>query len=58
MPRNPRFDEPGCLHHVVNRGIARRTVFETRADERYFLSRARRQGRIEGKGSGTFPDPS
>lgn len=30
MPPNPRFDEPGCLHHVMNPGIARRTVFETR----------------------------
>ena len=50
MPRNPRLDEPGCFHHVMNRGIARRTVFETRSDVRYLLSllaRACRQGRIE-----------
>ncbi len=50
MPRNPRFDEPGCFHHLMNRGIARRTVFETRSDVRYFLSllaRTCRQGRIE-----------
>jgi len=37
MPRSPRTDRPGQLHHVMNRGIARRTVFETRADVRAFL---------------------
>ena len=50
MPHNPRYDAPGCLHHVRNRGIARRTVFETPADARHFLSlltRARRKGWIE-----------
>lgn len=38
MARRPRHDEPGMLHHVMNRGIARRTVFESRADVRKFLS--------------------
>lgn len=38
MPRRRRFDTPGLLHHVMNRGIARRTVFETRRDVRYFLA--------------------
>lgn len=50
MPRRPRFDRPGCLHHVMNRGLARRTIFESRADVRYFLSRlaqARRRGVLE-----------
>ena len=32
MPRNPREDAPGTWHHVMNRGLARRTVFEDRAD--------------------------
>ncbi len=31
MPRRPRHDHPGCLHHVMNRGLACRTIFETRA---------------------------
>jgi len=31
-------DAPGLLHHVMNRGIARRTIFETRNDVRYFLT--------------------
>lgn len=50
MSRRARFDEPGCLHHVMNRGLARRTIFETRADARYFLAllaRAHRRGQIE-----------
>lgn len=50
MARRPRFDRPGRLHHVMNRGLARRTVFETRRDKRVFLAllaRAVRAGRIE-----------
>jgi putative transposase len=42
MSRNPRFDNPGAWHHVMNRGIARRTLFETERDIRYFLSRVAR----------------
>jgi REP element-mobilizing transposase RayT len=50
MARNPREDGPGTWHHVMNRGIARRSLFETERDIRYFLSRvarAVRDGRIE-----------
>jgi len=50
MPRRPRLDAPGIWHHVGNRGIAHRTVFENRADLRYFLSavaRMVRRGLIE-----------
>ncbi|MEM9801310.1 MAG: transposase [Planctomycetota bacterium] len=50
MPRRPRRDEPGSWHHVVNRGIAKRPLFETRDDIRFFLSRiarAVREGQIE-----------
>lgn len=39
MPRRTRTDYPGAWHHVMNRGIARRTIFESREDTRYFLSR-------------------
>lgn len=49
MPRRRRQDEPGTLHHVTNRGIAKRTVFERVDDVRYFLSRvgyAVRRGEI------------
>ena len=39
MARRPRRDEPDTWHHVMNRGIARRSVFEDRPSARYFLSR-------------------
>jgi len=42
MGRTPRHDGPGEWHHVMNRGIARRTVFENRRDVRFFLSRLAR----------------
>ncbi|MFT7670435.1 MAG: REP element-mobilizing transposase RayT [Planctomycetota bacterium] len=50
MGRKSRQDSPGSWHHVVNRGIAKRPLFETRADIRFFLSRLAREvrrGRIE-----------
>lgn len=49
MARRARHDEPGTLHHVTNRGIAKRTIFERVEDIRYFLSRiayAVRRGEI------------
>src|SRR5262245_4791445 len=48
--RRPRLDEPGTWHHVMNRGIARRAVFEGEADIRFFLAelaRAAHRGEIE-----------
>ena len=42
MARRSREDNPGALHHVYNRGIARRTVFVGREDVQYFLSRLAR----------------
>jgi REP element-mobilizing transposase RayT len=47
MPRRPRLDRPGLLHHVLNRGISRRTVFETRRDVRIFLAHLARLVREE-----------
>ena len=50
MPRRPRGDAPDTWHHVMNRGLARRTVFETDADCRKFLALVAievRRGRIE-----------
>lgn len=38
MTRLFRSDECHVRHHVMNRGIARRTLFETRKDMRYFFS--------------------
>ncbi len=45
MGRNPRFDRPDTWHHVMNRAIARRTLFETEDDIRFFLSRLARSVR-------------
>ncbi len=50
MSRKPRRDAPDTWHHVMNRGIARRTILETDADRRFFLrcvAREVRAGRIE-----------
>ena len=50
MARRPRFDGPGALHHIVNRGLAKRPIFHGAEEVRYFLSRialAVRRGEIE-----------
>lgn len=39
MTRSEREDAPGAWHHVMNRGIAKRTLFESEVDIRTFLSR-------------------
>jgi REP-associated tyrosine transposase len=37
MPRKPRTEEPGAIHHVFARGNDRRTVFIDDADRRRYL---------------------
>jgi putative transposase len=39
MPRQPRLDAPGALHHVMGRGIERTTIFRTDEDQEDFLNR-------------------
>src|SRR5437016_5729106 len=39
MPRGPRLDAPGVLHHVIGRGIERRTIFRDDRDRADFLAR-------------------
>jgi len=46
MAQRTRHDEPGAWHHVYNRGVAKRTLFETRADCRYFLASLARAVRL------------
>ena len=49
MPRPHRLDRAGTEFHITNRGLARRTIFESRADYRYFLAnvaRAVRRGQF------------
>jgi putative transposase len=39
MPRGPRLDAPGVLHHVIARGIERREIFRDDTDRTDFLAR-------------------
>jgi putative transposase len=39
MPRQPRLDTPGALHHVIGRGIDGRKIFSNRKDREDFLER-------------------
>lgn len=39
MPRGPRLDAPGALHHVIARGIERRAIFRDDRDRRLCLDR-------------------
>lgn len=39
MPRQPRLDAPGTLHHVIGRGIERTKIFRAREDREDFLAR-------------------
>ena len=37
MPRRSRIDALGALHHIILRGIERRTIFKDDADREKFL---------------------
>jgi len=39
MPRQPRLDAPGALHHVMGRGIERTNIFRIDRDRDDFLNR-------------------
>jgi len=41
MPRQPRLDAPGTLHHVIGRGIERAKIFSNKADREDFLNRVK-----------------
>lgn len=50
MARHPRSDSPGAWFHIMNRGVARRTLFEYGKDIRVFrnhLRAATERGEIE-----------
>ena len=50
MARRPRDDAPGRWHHLTNRGLAKRSMFETERDCRQFLAllaKEVRAGRIK-----------
>ena len=39
MPRQPRLDAPGTLHHVIGRAIAGVVLFQAETDCEDFLTR-------------------
>ncbi len=39
MPRGPRLDAPGTLHHVMVRGIEKRMIVEDDQDREDFVTR-------------------
>ena len=39
MPRQPRLDAPGILHHVIGRGIEGTKIFRKQGDREDFLDR-------------------
>lgn len=39
MPRQPRLDAPGALHHVIGRGIERTQIFQDDTDREDFVAR-------------------
>ncbi|MDI6763757.1 MAG: transposase [Thermodesulfobacteriota bacterium] len=43
MPRQPRLDTPGALHHVMGRGIERTNIFRIDRDRDDFLNRLANQ---------------
>ena len=39
MPRQPRMDVPGTLHHVIIRGIERRRIVDDEKDRKCLIER-------------------
>ena len=39
MPRGPRLDASGILHHVMAHGIMRQTIFRDDSDRNNFVAR-------------------
>jgi hypothetical protein len=39
MPRGPRLDAPGTLHHVIVRGIEKRVIVDGNKDRKDFVTR-------------------
>ncbi len=39
MSRQPRIDAPGCIYHIIARGIERRTIFADDQDSQAFVER-------------------
>ncbi len=48
MPRQPRLDAPGTLHHVIGRGIEGTEIFRNEGDRKEFVSRVAACRQLEG----------
>jgi REP element-mobilizing transposase RayT len=48
MPRGPRLDAPGTLHHVIIRGIERGAIFQDDKDRGEFVRRLRELSKASG----------
>jgi len=48
MPRGPRLDAPGTLHHVMIRGIECGNIFLDDTDRAEFLARMKRYVQASG----------
>ncbi len=55
MPRGPRLDAPGVLHHVMVRGIERRAPFRDDRDRDEFV---RRLAELAASGAVTVQKPT
>ncbi len=42
MPRKNRIDFPGALHHIIARGIDRKSIFKAQEDKDHFLQRLKK----------------
>ena len=49
MPRAPRLDAPGVLHHVIARGIVWQAIFRNDSDRDDFVARLGGLARVQGK---------
>jgi len=54
MPRGPRLDSPGTLHHVMIRGIEKGIIFLDDMDRTLFLERTGRLAKSSGTGIFAF----
>ncbi len=53
MPRLARLDVPGALHHVIGRGIERRSIVRDDADRAVFVEHLGRVLTATGQAAGT-----
>jgi putative transposase len=48
MPRHPRLDLTGTIHHIIERDIAGTKVFSTKKDKADFMQRVGERSQADG----------